>query len=1137
MKKLRYILALLLLTVTILPAFAQLPDRKFRVMDATGEQWSSKEFVDGQIEPGVNEFKGASTEGLKVYVMFTAGADSLIKYTRGNENLNKLNDYIRYYEQKTYLLKPDREGTFTLSDANWIAEELYRDFKNLIDYWIANSDESLTPYSIALVIYHEEKGQYEKHDIEPIINNLSTDPRACIYYKGEKVMEEQVTSAKMKTGKIRKSTIVKGAFLPIAENINAQGPSNMRLVIDRVVRPCTFQEDLHRVQRDFRGNQPAQDIALRLLGHAEDADSIYRQMPFVFAGADFQKSLYRRTAGVLRRDTMEFYRQETNLRLASQMGARDYKVVDPDTIVFELDHSLWNTACMYDDFKDIRDKMVSFARKQRVDLPADGGKPLELGESKMYTLEVDSALFNSLTRYVDRGHKIAAARRRESASQIIPGWISPYTDVVPNASDSVYYRVANSSVLALERPKFLEMELAGHATIIEANKRDSVYRVRINSQSYMEEFEACFEADTASLKAVNIFLTDKPNKTTYNWEFHMPDVQKYYKMEHINYYHDFIHVDTTTTEECPCDRATPLMFLSIGSGAASFDCPPFMQGSTKEDDFKPIPSNREEHTVDKSSRLQFGRGSAHIDRSLGVNDSLLNELAATIDDILWMDTEDGMGARRRIDSVKIIGISSPEGGYSRNKALAADRARSFGNWIYSEISKMGGQNPRLISSGDVAPWDSVASYLWEKDSVEYADICNRIREACTAQGGVINDNSMAAIQGAIGFRSGDPVIEEALATLRKTEVRFYYVDVTDPTEKMVMAAYRDHKWDQMDAYHYWVLLHSENLSKDQKLELSRYVLKLKENRVKNFTRNVRYRNFDDFFDLVLPLAATMLVTDSIDLKIFNTDVLRPFLDPASRSLRGNEAYTTTFRGETKIWKYINLDFMLYNQILSLLGKGDQESLREADVLIQFLNQSPTTTPKFDDHYKRKALSDYLKCYTSDFLTDDALAQSIASSSVVNFFIVNMDIAHQLLQQDGGTYTNERERQCFKDCYNRIGALKEEGEKIPAYLTASYYFTAVAEMRYAEAFADAEAKKGHFARAVEALVALFKSDENATFISRCQGDSYVRGVYATPAKMNQGVDLYLDAVEQYIKEQVSPKREEPAAAENNEQVNN
>lgn len=1115
MKKLRYILAVLVLAMVSLQAFAQLPDKKFRVMDATSDENSSKEYIDGIIEAGLDEFKGAKAEGLKVYVMFTSGADSLIAYTRDNANLPKLNAYIRYYEEHTYVLRPNREGTFTLSDANWIAEELYRNFKPLIDYWISESGGEYNPYSIALVIYHEEKGQYEKHDIDPILDNKSTDPRACIYYKGVAALQEQVTSAKMKTGKIRKSTIVKGSFLPIAENINAQGSTNMRLIIDRVVRPCTFQEDLHRVQRDFRDNEQAQSVALRLLGHADDADSIYRQMPFVFAGPDFQKSLWRRTAGVLLRDTMEFYRQNTNLTLAAQMGARDYKVVDPDTLIFELDHSLWNTACMYDDFKDIKEKLLSYARRQRVDMPADGGKPLELGESKMYTLEVDSALFNELARYVDRGHKIANRQRRQSADQIIPGWISTYTDVVPNASDSVFYQVSNSSVLALKRDKFVEMQSMGHATIISRNDRDSIYRVRVNSQEYMQEFESCFDADTASLKQVNIFLTEKPNRTVFNWEFKMPDVQKYYKMEHINYFHDFIHVDTTTTEECPCDRATPLMFLSIGSGAATYDCPPLIQGTTTEDDFKPIPSSSEPQTVDRQARLQFAKGSSHVDRHLGSNDSLLEYISTTVEDILFISDEDGMGARRRIDSVIVNGISSPEGGFIRNESLARDRAASLGNWILGEVGKLGGQHPRIISKGSVAPWDSVASYLYQKDSIEYADIIGRIREACA------NNSNYEAIQAAIGFRSGDPVMEEALATLRKTEVRFFYQDISDPTEKMVLATYRAHQWEMMDAYYYWVCFRSQEVTKEEKIELAKYLLKWKEKRVNNFTRNTTYRNFDDYFDLVLPMAATMLVTDSIDLKIFNTDVLRPFIDPNGRSQRGNEAYTTTVRGNVKVWKYINVDFILYNQILSLLGKGDQASLREADVLIQFLNQSPTTNAeKFDAKYNRKALSDYLKCYVSDFLTDDALAQSIASSSVVNFFIVNMDIAHQLLQQDGGTYTNERERQCFKDCYGKLAALKEEGERIPAYLTASYYFTAVAQMRYAEAFADADGKKEHFAKAVEALVALFKSDENATFISRCQGDSYVRGVYATPAKMNQGVDLYLDAVEQYIKEQVN-----------------
>lgn len=1113
----KYLVATLLLFMCCLymqPVFAQLPDKKFRIMNGMGDEFSSKEFVDGSIEMGIDAFHGASAEGLKVYVMFTSGADSLIAYQRDNAKTAKLNAYIRYYEEHNYYLTPDREGVFNLANANWIADELYRNFKPLIDYWIENSDVELTPYSVALVISHDEKGVYEKHEIDPIINNNTTDARACIYYKGAQMLTEQTASAKMKTGKIRKSTIVKGSFLPISENINAQGSTHQRLIIDRIVRPCTFEEDLRRVQKDFKGNDAAQSIALRLLGHAEDADSIYRQEPFVFAGQDFQKSLFRRTAGVLTRDTMEYFRQNTNLALAAQMGVRDYKVVQPDTVIFELDQSLWNTAFNYADFKELREDLLRYARQQRVDLPADGGKPLELGETKMYTLEVDSALFGRLERYVERGHRIARAKKRESAEQIIPGWISTYTDVVPNASDSVLYQVQNSSILDLSRDAFKTMLEQGRAQIISRNDRDSIYRVRVNSQSWMEQFEACFDADTASLKRVNIYLSENPQKTTFNWQFKMPNVMKYYKMEHINYYHDFIHVDTTTTEECPCDRATPLMFLNIGNGAASYDCPPLISGTNVEDDFRPVSSSRDVHTVDRSARLQFAKGSAHIDRTLGDNDSLLEYISLTIEDILFKDEDEGT-SRRRIDSVIVVGISSPEGAFARNQSLAHERAQSLGYWIQGQVGRLGGQNPRIISKGQVAPWDSVASYLYQKDSVEYADLINKIKEACA------ENSSYEAVQAAIGFRSGDPVFEEALATLRKTEVRFFYQDIQDPTEKMVLSAYRNkNQWEQMDAYYYWVCFRSKELTKEDKIELAKFLLKFKENRVKNFTRTVRYRGYDDYFDLILPMAATMLVTDSIDLKIYNTDILRPFIDPRESSQRGNAYRTTEFKGETKIWKYINIDFVLYNQILSLLGKGDQNSLREADELIQFLNQSPTTSDKFNDKYHPKALADYLKCYTSDFLSDDALAQSIASTSAVNFFIVNMSIAHQLLQEDGGTYTNERERECFKQCFNRLAELKAEGEKIESSLTASYYFTAVAEARYAEAFCDADGKREHHAKAIDALVQLFKSDENATFISRLQGDSYVRGVYATPAKMAQGFDLYLEAVERYINEQIA-----------------
>lgn len=1108
------ILTLVLSLVSVSATAQSLPDKQFRIMDATSEVASSQEYVDGQISAGIEHFKGASLEGLKVYVMFTIGADTLIQFQRDNSKTPKLNAYIQHYEEKQYLLHPNREGVFNLSEANWIAEELYRDFKPLIDYWISTTDEPLTPYSVALVIYHDSKGAYEKHDILPIIENKSTDSRACVYYRGIRELSQQTASAKMKTGKIRKSTIVKGSDLPINENIEVVGKTNQRLVIDRIVEPCTFQEDLFKVQADFADNDEAKTVAQRILGHEEDADSLFRQLPFVFSGSNFQKSLYRRTAGVMTRDTMEYFRLRTNELLAGQMGARDFKLVDPDTLTFELDHSLWNTACQYTDFADIKNGLIQYARRQGVDLPEDGGKPLEVNEVKMYTLEVDSALFNQLSRYVERGHSIAHKTPRTSYDQFIPGWISAYTDVTPNPTDSVYYIVRNSSVLALEDSAFTQMLDMGRATILSADTRDSVYKVRVNSMNYMKQFEDIFKTNKLEdLSNVNIFLEPTPKHTSYSWEFAMPNVLKFYRMIHVNYTHDFIHVDTTTTVECPCDRSMPLMFLTIGAGAASFDRPPLQQGTNKADDMKPVSSTNEVHTVDRSAKLQFARGSSHIDRHLGDNDSLLSYISGTIDDILWIDDENG-SSRRRIDSVLVIGISSPEGAFQRNNELAAQRAVSLGNWVRNEIQKFGGQNPRAISRGVVAPWSAVADTLESRDSIANQDLVVRIRQACATY------DSYERIQQAIGYTSGSSeLIESVLADLRRTEIRFFYQDIQDPTEKEIVHAFHNGQDLKMfDAYSYWMLLHSSMITKEEKINISKFLMDFKKNRIANFTKTSSYRTYDDYFDLVLPMAATILVEDSINLKIYNTDILAPFIDPDERSQRGNAARFTSYKGEPKAWKYINVDYVLYNQILSLLGKGDQNSLREADVLIQFLMQSPTTSEEFDNKYHRKSLQDYLKCYTSDFITDERLAKSIEQTSAVNFFVVNMSIGNQLLQEDGGSFTNERMLKCFQDCYNKLPDLQKEGETNPGAASACKYFTAVAEARYAQAIVkDISQRNEHYDNAVKALVALFKTDEKATFIGRTQGDSYIRGIYRTPKNLAAGLDIYLEAVEAYINE--------------------
>jgi hypothetical protein len=84
--------------------------------------------------------------------------------------------------------------------------------------------------------------------------------------------------------------------------------------------------------------------------------------------------------------------------------------------------------------------------------------------------------------------------------------------------------------------------------------------------------------------------------------------------------------------------------------------------------------------------------------------------------------------------------------------------------------------------------------------------------------------------------------------------------------------------------------------------------------------------------------------------------------------------------------------------------------------------------------------------------------------------------------------------------------------------AALYFTAVTEAWAAEAGLTNN-KDEHYDRAVSALSQLFAKQGDPAYIERVQGDSYMRGLYRDAKAIREDMDLYLEAVEQYIKNEI------------------
>lgn len=823
---------------------AILPAKKFRLYDARELSVEKKAMLqDGMMGKGVPAISGSSFEDIVVYVMLDYFAEAILSFQKSND-MSMLNAYIRDFEMHGYTIRPNRDGVYDLGGANWIVDEMSkRDGK---EGKVASSD-------VALLVYNRSCGIFEKHDVQTIIDCKNTDQVCPVYVTGQLVLEGIEIGARKNLPSKEVTTIMIGSSM---------------------------------VEIVARKNLPSKEV-----------------------------------------------QSEDNWTVEAALSS--------DTIAFDLSHGLWNDACKYEDFKVIRDRINFYARQQHVDLPADGGKPLEIGEDKYYHLSVDSALYFALDRYVDRGHRIASQVRRLTADQIIEGWLSPYYFVVPCPYDPMHSNETeptgivawvvpknehhsrplsplsamieshiNASDTATSNENHEEAEANQIFTVVERNPEFPGGKAALMQFLKKNLKYPAFAAENGIQGRVLVVFTIEKDGSVANIEIMRSPAEELSK--------EVFRVITNMPRwKAGRVRGKPMrtncvlpvtfsLHSTLDAKPALSDCPPYIPGNYDNpiENYKPVSTSLEQHVVERQADLdlRFRAGDYGIDRTLGSNDSQLNDLGGILGDILWVDGEEAAG--RRIDSIRIVCTFSPEGRKTQNMKLASKRTQSLETWIREEIKKYGSQSPSISTSTK---------------------------------------------EGSVG----------------KTQVFFYYVDLSEPTEKMVLTAYRNKKWEYMDAYHYWVLFRSDELSKENKLELASFLLKHKADRVKDFTKNLRYKNNDDYFDLVLPLAANLLAVNNIECRVYNPDLLRPFIDDCSRTQRGNETCTTVYQGETKTWKYINLDMILYNQILTLLNAGGKDCLREADVLIQILNLSVSSTPEFRQQYDSRVFMEYFRSLVSD----------------------------------------------------------------------------------------------------------------------------------------------------------------------------
>lgn len=600
--------------------------------------------------------------------------------------------------------------------------------------------------------------------------------------------------------------------------------------------------------------------------------------------------------------------------------------------------------------------------------------------------------------------------------------------------------------------------------------RDTVEHFRQNTERIFSE---------TLVNPPSLLLSPKAGTVTLPFIWKMPDQSRFYRIVHNEYLHDHIHTDTLQAEECDCERQIPLQFLRVASQPAGFDCPPRKQVNTSElVSFRPR-SRGELQDATYQLSLSFDKNSHRLDLSLGTNQEQLDSLVQKAFDITH--SEEG----NSIQQVGIVGISSPEGRYEGNIDLAHRRSES----IISRLRAMGGADLRYarfeILKDSVAPWSAVADLIDQLHPEEH-DLAERIRHGSTHE--------------------SHPVIDQALEQLRQVQVTYAYKAILDvPSATILNRFWRGDDTSHWPAYYFYVLLTSDQLTWSEKLQLSQRLLSQRESQVRRYLRDL---SPTDSYGLVLPLAANYLAIDAIREGRYDAHILAPFIDHNVGI--GNQPYYTRSDLDNPA-KFVNLDVLLYNQVLMLCGIGTDEALDEAYSLAEILENTRTVSDAFLQHYHPEVLRLIIDCQSGDFLDDEAKAEAIRQTNVCNLFVINMArIFHQVDGDLQSIASDDYASSLLTECQSLLPRLQDQMRSEPA----SLYFTAVTEAWLAESIGASD-RDEHQARAVAALVALFGKEDERGYISRLQGDSYVRGFYRNQKQQNEGFDLFLEAVEQYI----------------------
>lgn len=287
--------------------------------------------------------------------------------------------------------------------------------------------------------------------------------------------------------------------------------------------------------------------------------------------------------------------------------------------------------------------------------------------------------------------------------------------------------------------------------------------------------------------------------------------------------------------------SNPLRLGDYDELPMSFECDTlhFTNGEIDIQDYSEVYPSPEyiQHSERGSAYIEFNVNTSTIDYRRANNRKNIEEVRGALRGI-------NADSTIKLESISMIGLTSPEGGFQLNEKLASERAKSLLEIIERDIDSVVLQQAKLSYSGEVLPWSVVVDLMCEDGLTSLANRVEKIVE----KHGAVGMNTQKQIQLLPEYNS--VIKSRYLPKLRRVDFTFDYsqlgIHTTEEIKNMI-----ENNPDQVSRHHFYQIINDTADSHEAAIYEA-----------------LALERFPDFVWVINRVCERLILSDSVNLDIF-----------------------------------------------------------------------------------------------------------------------------------------------------------------------------------------------------------------------------------------------------------------------------